>query len=193
MRRINERFDNVAHLHDLDPRYDWENDDVRDRVEFGENPQREWVLFGTRGRQAPRQQASRQRIPRQQAPRQRKEGWVEAVHNWMKRNPHSSYRTCAAALTGMGYAGITRAKVASVLNEQPPKPTAKSQPKSADKKPLKPAAKKPLKAAKKAKPRTVPQYRPYVPRPRPPEPPLVKIRYCDGCGLAVSDSGACRC
>ena len=52
MRRINDGFNNVAHLHDLDPRYDRENDDVRDRVEFGEAPQREWIPRGTRIRSA---------------------------------------------------------------------------------------------------------------------------------------------
>lgn len=160
MRRINDGFNNVAHLHDLDPRYDRENDDVRDRVEFGEAPQREWIPRGTRIRSASTPP---------------KGTWQAAVRRWMKRNPGRSYKACADAVAGMGHAGVTRAMVSEVMRQQP----------------------KPAKKTKKAKPmavrKAVPQYRPYVPQPRPPELPLVKIRYCDGCGLAISESGACRC
>ena len=157
MRRINDGFNNVAHLNDLDSRYDRENDDVRDRVEFGEAPQREWIPRGTRIRSAS--------TPPQGT-------WQTAVSSWMKRNPHCSYKACAVAVVGMGHTGVTRAMVSEVMRQQP-------------------------KPAKETKPtavrRAVPQHRPYVPRPRPPELPLVKIRYCDGCGLAISESGACRC
>ncbi|HEX7301498.1 hypothetical protein [Lentzea sp.] len=158
MRRINDGYNNVAHLHDLDPRYDRENDDVRDRVEFGEAPQREWIPRGTRARKTAA------------TPKRR---WHAAARAWVERNPQAGYKACAAAMVRMGYVGVTKATVSELMRQKP-----------------EPAKKK---AKPKAVRRPVPQYRPYVPAPRPPEPPRLKVRYCDGCGLAVSESGACRC
>lgn len=168
MRSINDWYDNSAHRGDLDPRYDPENDEVRDRPEFGEAPQREWIPRGASGVRG--SDSARRRSTVRKKAATSSTDWRGAVRTWLKLLPAGSYIKCRDAVRRAGYPGVTRKMVAEVARQMQASEYGK----------------KPKKATQRHRPR--PQSRLSAPEPAP-----VRRDVCDGCGLVVSELGYCGC
>jgi hypothetical protein len=176
-----------AHRYELAPGYS-ANDEIPDPFVLGEVPDREWVVprrKATRssrrsGRAVPadpkRQQAA-QVAPRPAANARRQPSassgwgriadWKRFALRWLCANPGGSNRELRAAVEEAGFLPLVKAEISAVRAQ------ANS-------------------TRKAARPTAKPRTRRAVPAPSRPDyaPP---VRYCDGCGLAVTSDGRCRC
>jgi hypothetical protein len=180
VRSIDDRYSNKAHLEDLDPCYDHQNDDVRDPFVLGEAKEREWIpQVGSAPlqRRGPRSPTSRNLVPRQRPGSTA--DWREAVRRWLLANPSGSYVACRDAIRIDGHVGVSRRDIASIARSL--SRTTSSQPKKARKSTASGAAPKKQRAQESRKPKRS-------------DTTTTKIKYCDGCDMAIQpDNGSCRC
>ncbi|WP_433716805.1 hypothetical protein ACQP2U_22645 [Nocardia sp. CA-084685] len=97
---IDDWYQDRAHRGDLDPRYDFENDDVRDPIQFGELPQREWAIQPAR--------------PRCRTPTMASTSRQAYVRRWLTENPNGSNLTCRDSAHGSGFTAVTKKMVSDV-------------------------------------------------------------------------------
>jgi hypothetical protein len=183
-----------AHRHELTPGYS-ADDDVPDPVVFGEVPGAEWTVPGTRttgspgrSRRASLPKSNGKRSPtkntvqitskptantRHQQSSGRNRGrrfadWQGFALRWLRAHPGASNRELKAAVEEAGFLPLVKAEIADLRAQ------------------VGPARKAPRRnPASHVPPRTA--------RPAPATNPVRPVRYCDSCGLAVTNDGRCRC
>jgi hypothetical protein len=179
VRNIGDFFDNSAHLGDLDPRYDDENDDVRDPFVLGEAPEPEWIPRAPRSASRARTSGSRNGA----VPRQRSAAvvdWREAVRRWLVAHPGASYKACRNAVRAAGHVGVSREDVAEVARALHASSATK---------------RKTTRGATTSRTQAqTEKYRKHVPKPEKPSDVIdFKIKYCESCSMAIRPDGGCRC
>ncbi|MGW4531802.1 hypothetical protein ACWEOI_12715 [Nocardia sp. NPDC004340] len=124
MGTIDDWYQNRSHRGDLDPRRDFENDDVHDRLQFGELPQPDWLTPPDRSRdqrQPSAQPAKRKTLPAggpgnrrrvQTAPAMPR--WEAFVRRWLTQNPRGSNSACWAAAREAGFEKVSTKSVSRI-------------------------------------------------------------------------------
>lgn len=194
MAGIDDWYLNRAHRRELAAEYS-ADDDLPDPVVFGEVPGREWIVprrttTGSRGRshrarvpKPDRKRRSQKKTAAHDTPkptfdarRQKIAGnnrgrhfaaWQQFALRWLRANPGASNRELKAAVEEAGFLPLVKAEIAALRAE--------------------------VATARRAPRR---KYAPPVRRsvqPLPTASPILPVRYCDSCGLAVTNDGRCRC
>ncbi|MEU8894838.1 hypothetical protein [Nocardia sp. NPDC048505] len=135
MGSIDDWYQNRAHRGDLDPRYDFASDDRPDRLQFGELPQREWMVRPEK--RGPRKQpvataakrkpsARKTKAHRRTRAERARPPWELFVRSWLHKHPNAGNSQCRAAAQRAGFP-IDKKAVASVRRalaaERAAKPT----------------------------------------------------------------------
>ncbi len=205
MRRTNNWYDDHAHVIDVLPGYDFENDDRPDPLDIGDLA----VVSEGGMRAAPTGgRAAKPPSPRKPA-EEKSEPWRKAVRDWRRQYPDSSYKACASAVTRLVGHTVTRKMVADELNRKQSTSEPVKRPKSAkNRKPAVPAQAKPTaKPSKQTKPTkkrsqgTRGKATTAQPKPNPHRPPSLphvgdiptRVVRCDSCDMVVTVNGGCRC
>ncbi|WP_146173793.1 hypothetical protein [Saccharothrix carnea] len=210
--RINDWYDDHAHVIDVLPGFDFENDDRPDPFSIDD-----LVVESRRGAHAEPvgKRAAQPSAAGRKSAAMKPETWRKAIRDWRNRNPQSSYRDCARAVTGIVGHPVTRQMVADELNRKQPAPTSVKGAKSARKEKSTVPAKgksasgssKQEKVAKTAtkgrRVRRVRKYGTVAPQANPsphrrtslPRPDQIATRVvrCDSCDMVVTENGGCRC
>lgn len=192
MRGIDDWYLAHGYLDDLHPKFG-PDDDITDPHLFGETPAREWVV-GTGKRQSGQKSRTIRQAdgPRTVPPARSGGSWQSAAREWLTTFPQGTNRECQRALRQAGHLNASTQLIERLRAGMPT-----------------PASPKPSKAAgngggggtvrrhfsgglqgRVGKPgRSASHHEPVVHA----TPELVKINYCEGCGIAVGDDGFCRC
>lgn len=201
---IDHGYGNHAHLDDLDPRRDQENDDPRDPFVFGEVGEAPWHSpYGIPGNNPTSPSTGGK--PRKTQSGGKPVTWEEAVLDWMDGNPRRKYLDCANAITREGRFTVTRKMVARVMARAGASKTAKVAESPSRSRPTRPIAQseqaKPAKGSDRAR-RTrgsggviaEPKHgRSFAPPPPRRDEVRVRVERCPSCDMVAGENGRCRC
>lgn len=192
MGRVDDWYKDRYRVVDLQPGFDYENDDQPDPYVLGESEKQPWgSVYGKASRESSGvthsgvrsasngSSGSTSKPLKSRTPSART--WQQAVREWLAHYPNGGYAKCAQAVAQAGYPNVTRAMVAQLMQQ--------------DKKTQKPKVAQRAEPGKHQRTSTPRAARARTSRPSQPKPvePVVRVKYCESCNGAIREDGRCRC